>query len=104
MEKKEMTAKDALSKIRGWFPKEPKLPINQKSLVPIGHSAYRWTATILVIGTFAGALLGVLGSLLGLTDGVYAFLWPIMVGLITGFSTAAVAIYETHQKQRPKEQ
>jgi hypothetical protein len=80
---------------RGWLPKDPQIPIKSSSIRGNYASAYRWTATSIVIGSIVGACLGALGSFLGLTDGVGAFLWPIMVGLIIGLSTALVAVIES---------
>lgn len=90
-----MTKQSLGSRIRGWLPQEPKILANSVNSRKLSPSDYRWTAASIVIGSVVGGFLGVLGSFLGLTEGVGAFLWPIMVGLIIGLGTAAVAIYET---------
>ncbi len=98
-----MTIKQSLeNRIRGWFPSEPKMPITQKTIKDAPTSAYRWTAVALVVGSLAGALLGAVGSLAGLTDGVGMFLWPILVGLAVGVCVGSVACYETKKLKRPR--
>jgi NhaP-type Na+/H+ or K+/H+ antiporter len=83
--------------LRGWFPHEPKTL--EKSFRFHGYSTatYRWTATALVIGVIAGALLGAVGAFLGFTEGLGTFLWPILIGLTVGLSTGLVAVYETRK-------
>ncbi len=83
--------------LMGWLPQESKAALKSFRFRSYSAATYKWTATALVIGTFAGALLGAIGVFLGLTEGLGAFLWPVMIGLIVGLSIGLVAVHENRK-------
>lgn len=76
------------NRIRGWLPKEPLLPTYQKTINNSLAYSYRWPAVGVVVGTFEGALLSLLGEFLGFTNGVRVYAWLIIVILIVAASVA----------------
>jgi F0F1-type ATP synthase assembly protein I len=85
---------------RGWLPKEPDLPIFQRTISHKTWSAHKWFTVLIISGTFVGALLGALGYFLGFTAGIGIYVWSMIVGMVIGISVAVV--YE--RKKRKEEQ
>jgi hypothetical protein len=78
---------------RGWIPKEPVLSTRQASADSRFPVFVRWLAIAVVVGSIAGALLGVAGVILGLTEGIGVYAWPISTALIIGVGIGLFAVY-----------
>jgi hypothetical protein len=80
-------------KVRGWFPTEPTLTTHSALDGYRFPKFVRWMAIAVVAGTIAGALLGVVGSFLGLTSGVGVYVWPIITAVIIGIAIGLFSVY-----------
>lgn len=76
--------------IRGWLPKEPNLPIYQRTM---SHKTWHtWFIALLIMGAFVGGLLGALGYFLGLTSGFGLYAWSMLIGIVIGTVVAVVSV------------
>jgi hypothetical protein len=76
--------------VQGWLPKEPNLPIYQGAG---NHKSWRaWFVGLVIMGAFAGGLLGALGYFLGLASGVGVYVWSMITGMTIGITAAAILI------------
>ena len=58
-------------------------------------------AIAVVVGSLSGAVLGVVGSLAGLTSGVGMYAWPIFTAVIIGASIGLFSVYAKRKLKLP---
>ena len=88
-----MGLKKRLDSARGWLPKEPALQTRQSPVDDRFSVFTRWVAIATVVGSIAAGLLVVVGSLLGLTEGVFQYAWDIGTVIIVVVSVGVFSGY-----------
>lgn len=97
-----MTLKKRLETfVQGWLPKEPNLPVYQRTVSHKTWRIHRRFVVLIIMGAFMGGLLGALASFLNLTTGLGAYVWPMIIGIAIGIVVAAILI---RMKQKEEQQ
>ena len=88
------------NRIRGWLPKEPNLPIYQRTTRKTWHIQKRFV-TLFLMGAFMGALFGALSSFTGLS-GLGAYIYFMIIGTAMGIVAAAILIRIKRREEQQK--
>ena len=81
----------------GWFPKEPTL-LNRETSVNDSFKVFvHRMAVAVVVGAIGAALLGVVGSLLGLTEGAGLFVWSLTTVVLI---SAGIGVYGDYMRRK----
>jgi hypothetical protein len=93
-----MNSKNRLQNLlRGWLPKEPTL-LNRETPVNDSFKVFvHRMAVAVVVGALVAALLGVVGSLLGLKEGVGLFAWSLVTVIIISIG---IGVYGDYMRRK----
>ncbi len=86
----------------GWLPKEPTLQVHQTLVDPKNSLMVRWMARAIVVGTLASALLGILGSELGLTRGACGYVWSLFAVAVCPVAVVAAAFFAKRREAQQR--
>ncbi|PVX23074.1 MAG: hypothetical protein CW691_11700 [Candidatus Bathyarchaeum sp.] len=89
-------------RIQGWLPKEPNFHAHQR---PVRNSSWRTYQTmsvvLVIVAAFVGALLGALGHVLNLTNGIGLYFWSMTIGITLGIAVSAILIRMKKNEKQP---
>jgi uncharacterized membrane protein len=86
--------------VHGWLPKEPNLPVYQRTTTHKTLRIQKRFAVLVIIGAFMGALFGASSSFIGLS-GLGAYIYFMIIGMAIGIVVATILI---RMKQKEEQQ